>query len=215
MELKCPVRRCANASARAAAGGCCRYALPLSKARPQETSALSEPDFRQRGCRSARPFSCGSGFLVRSRIHYHSLARVERTSMPHDLPKAYEPGAIEPRWAEYWVREKLFHVETPRRGFGKARLHPDSAAAQRDRASAHGPHAQPDGDGHHRPLAPHARVHHAVAAGHGPRRHRDPGDGGAAIGGGGQEPPRHRAARPSSSGCGAGRSSTAAPSWSR
>ncbi len=33
--------------------------------------------------------------------------------MPHDLPKAYEPGAIEPRWAEYWVREKLFYVETP------------------------------------------------------------------------------------------------------
>jgi valyl-tRNA synthetase len=33
--------------------------------------------------------------------------------MPHDLPKAYEPGAIEPRWAEYWVRENLFHVETP------------------------------------------------------------------------------------------------------
>jgi valyl-tRNA synthetase len=33
--------------------------------------------------------------------------------MPHDLPKAYEPGAIEPRWAEYWVREKLFHVDTP------------------------------------------------------------------------------------------------------
>ena len=33
--------------------------------------------------------------------------------MPHDLPKAYEPGEIEPRWAEYWVREQLFHVETP------------------------------------------------------------------------------------------------------
>jgi hypothetical protein len=33
--------------------------------------------------------------------------------MPHELPKAYEPGAIEKRWAEYWVREKLFHVETP------------------------------------------------------------------------------------------------------
>ena len=33
--------------------------------------------------------------------------------MPHDLPKAYEPGAIEPRWAEYWVHEKLFHVELP------------------------------------------------------------------------------------------------------
>ncbi len=33
--------------------------------------------------------------------------------MPHELPKAYEPGAIEARWAEYWVREKLFHVGTP------------------------------------------------------------------------------------------------------
>src|SRR3984885_2327796 len=39
--------------------------------------------------------------------------------MPHDLPKAYEPGAIEPRWAEYWVRENLFHVETPRAGSGQ------------------------------------------------------------------------------------------------
>ncbi len=33
--------------------------------------------------------------------------------MPHELPKAYEPGAIEARWAEYWAREKLFHVDTP------------------------------------------------------------------------------------------------------
>ncbi len=33
--------------------------------------------------------------------------------MAHELPKAYDPGAIEQRWAEYWVREKLFHVETP------------------------------------------------------------------------------------------------------
>jgi valyl-tRNA synthetase len=36
--------------------------------------------------------------------------------MPHELPKAYEPGAIETRWAEYWVQEKLFHVETPQPG---------------------------------------------------------------------------------------------------
>ncbi|HEX7423560.1 MAG TPA: valine--tRNA ligase [Terriglobales bacterium] len=36
--------------------------------------------------------------------------------MPHELPKAYEPGAIETRWAEYWVQEKLFHVETPALG---------------------------------------------------------------------------------------------------
>ena len=36
--------------------------------------------------------------------------------MPHDLPKAYEPGAIEARWADYWVQEKLFHVDTPSAG---------------------------------------------------------------------------------------------------
>src|SRR5499427_8396784 len=36
--------------------------------------------------------------------------------MDHELPKAYEPGAIETRWAEYWIREKLFHVETPAPG---------------------------------------------------------------------------------------------------
>src|SRR5256886_15059452 len=35
------------------------------------------------------------------------------TNMPHDLPKAYEPGAIEARWAELWVKEKLFSVDTP------------------------------------------------------------------------------------------------------
>ncbi len=33
--------------------------------------------------------------------------------MPHELPKSYEPGAIELRWADYWVREKLFSVPTP------------------------------------------------------------------------------------------------------
>ncbi|MFQ5663807.1 MAG: valine--tRNA ligase [Terriglobia bacterium] len=29
----------------------------------------------------------------------------------HDIPKAYEPGAIEPRWAQLWVEEKLFTPE--------------------------------------------------------------------------------------------------------
>jgi len=33
--------------------------------------------------------------------------------MPHDLPKSYDPTAIEDRWAEYWVREKLFTVPSP------------------------------------------------------------------------------------------------------
>jgi valyl-tRNA synthetase len=33
--------------------------------------------------------------------------------MPHELPKSYEPGAIETRWAEYWVKERLFSAPTP------------------------------------------------------------------------------------------------------
>jgi valyl-tRNA synthetase len=33
--------------------------------------------------------------------------------MPHDLPKAYDPTAIEDKWAEYWVREKLFAQPAP------------------------------------------------------------------------------------------------------
>jgi len=36
--------------------------------------------------------------------------------MPHELPKSYEPGAIETRWAEYWVKEKLFSTPTPAPG---------------------------------------------------------------------------------------------------
>src|SRR6202166_4156498 len=33
--------------------------------------------------------------------------------MAHDLPKSYEPGAIETRWADYWIKEKLFSVKAP------------------------------------------------------------------------------------------------------
>src|SRR6202047_3759024 len=36
--------------------------------------------------------------------------------MPHELSKAYQPGDIEKRWAEYWIREKLFSVKTPPAG---------------------------------------------------------------------------------------------------
>ena len=36
--------------------------------------------------------------------------------MPHELPKAYEPRAIEKRWADYWIQEKLFSVPTPPEG---------------------------------------------------------------------------------------------------
>jgi valyl-tRNA synthetase len=42
--------------------------------------------------------------------------------MPHDLPKAYDPTAIEDRWAEYWVREKLFAQPTPNTANQQERL---------------------------------------------------------------------------------------------
>src|SRR5580698_2619397 len=38
--------------------------------------------------------------------------------MPHDLPKSYDPTAIEDHWAEYWVRENLFAQPTPKTGEG-------------------------------------------------------------------------------------------------
>jgi valyl-tRNA synthetase len=34
--------------------------------------------------------------------------------MPHELPKAYDPAAIEERWAEYWVQERLFDTKAER-----------------------------------------------------------------------------------------------------
>ena len=34
--------------------------------------------------------------------------------MSYELPKAYDPSVIEERWAEYWVREHLFDVPTPK-----------------------------------------------------------------------------------------------------
>ncbi len=43
-----------------------------------------------------------------------------------ELPKAYDPAAIEARWAEYWVRERLFEVKTP-----------DPAALDKLRAEGH------------------------------------------------------------------------------
>jgi valyl-tRNA synthetase len=34
--------------------------------------------------------------------------------MSHELPKAYDPSVIEERWAEYWAKERLFDVSTPK-----------------------------------------------------------------------------------------------------
>ncbi|HEY1904123.1 MAG TPA: valine--tRNA ligase [Terracidiphilus sp.] len=45
--------------------------------------------------------------------------------MPHDLPKAYDPTAIEDHWAEYWVRENLFAQPTPEQvPASEASVHP-------------------------------------------------------------------------------------------
>ncbi len=42
--------------------------------------------------------------------------------MPRELPKAYDPAAIEDRWAEYWVKERLF--DTKAEDVGKSAAHP-------------------------------------------------------------------------------------------
>jgi valyl-tRNA synthetase len=41
------------------------------------------------------------------------------SSSRRELPKAYDPAAIEERWAEYWVRERLFDVKKPELGAGE------------------------------------------------------------------------------------------------
>jgi valyl-tRNA synthetase len=40
--------------------------------------------------------------------------------MSYELPKTYDPSAIEVRWAEHWIREKQFSVKTPERGSQEA-----------------------------------------------------------------------------------------------
>jgi valyl-tRNA synthetase len=45
--------------------------------------------------------------------------------MSHELPKAYDPSVIEERWAEYWVRERLFDVPTP-----ESKLSPSAGSTQ-------------------------------------------------------------------------------------
>ena len=52
--------------------------------------------------------------LLENKGQTHGGARTD--PMPHDLPKAYDPTAIEDRWAEYWVSEKLFAQPAPAAG---------------------------------------------------------------------------------------------------
>ena len=36
--------------------------------------------------------------------------------MPREIAKTYEPKQIEPRWAEYWVKEELFKADPGKAG---------------------------------------------------------------------------------------------------
>src|SRR5207248_5164228 len=62
---------------------------------------------------------------------------------------------------------------------GASSVHAASTASECDWAAAHGPHAQPDADGHYCALASHAGIPDAVAAADGSRGDRDADDGGA------------------------------------
>jgi valyl-tRNA synthetase len=48
-----------------------------------------------------------------ARVFSQNHRGLAKEKMPHDLPKAYDPTAIEDHWAAYWVREKLFAQPTP------------------------------------------------------------------------------------------------------
>ncbi len=92
-----------------------------------------------------------------------------------------------------------------RPGRHAARLRRADAAAQRDRLAPHGARAQLHARGRARPLAPHARVQHALAAGHRSRRHRHADRGRAAARARGQDAATTSGARSSSSASGSGR----------
>ncbi|HEY0758131.1 MAG TPA: valine--tRNA ligase [Acidisarcina sp.] len=62
--------------------------------------------------------------------------------MPQDLPKAYDPAAIEDHWAEYWVRERIFELAP------QPAIPPESSNVDPSPDSApESPGTQPRGDG--------------------------------------------------------------------
>ncbi len=103
-------------------------------------------------------------------------------NMSHELPKAYDPSALEERWAKYWAQERLFDVVTPentdetRKKF-TILLPP----AQCNGPSAHGAHAQPNRDGRSHPLASDVLRDCGLDSRNRPRRHCDADDGGTSA----------------------------------
>ncbi len=117
------------------------------------------------------------------------------------------PRRVEQRWQRRWDRGGLLPPAAGRRrseNFVDLR-----AAAERHRRAAHGPRAQRLDAGLPGPLAPDARLRHALAARLRPRRHLDPERRREAAARRGQLAPGDRAARRSSSAPGPGWRSTA------
>jgi valyl-tRNA synthetase len=57
-------------------------------------------------------FTCARSVLCYREI-WLGIVSGPLESMPRDLPKVYDPTAIEDRWAEYWVSERIFAAPTP------------------------------------------------------------------------------------------------------
>ena len=62
--------------------------------------------------RGIRVVRVAAGSMLSSEIGLHPGAGQEET-MPHDLPKTYDPAAIEERWAARWVSEELWRQAAP------------------------------------------------------------------------------------------------------
>ena len=109
--------------------------------------------------------------------------RRNSTTSPASMPSF--PAAFPRRWNSrkasslppsrrigipLWEKQRLFQGR-PRPLEPPQLLHP-AAAAQRHRHAAHGARVPAHADGRAHALSPHARLQHAVAARHRPRRHR-------------------------------------------
>ena len=110
---------------------------------------------------------------------------------------------------EGWVDAGYFKADRDQR---QAPVLDRAAAAERDRQPAHGPRARPHADGRADPAQAHAGLRGAVAARHGPRRHRHPDAWWRSSSPSTARPKRTSAASCSSTRCGTGSTTPAAPS---
>ena len=174
--------------------------------RPPDPAA-GQPGRRRQGAQGMRAGSA-RGTQVKSRIPPTRIGSDSNQKLESDpmimsdtpqqpglnsLSKSFEPAAIEAQWGPLW--EERGYARAGYRGTGEPKegepvvLHP-AAAAERDGHAAHGARVQPDHHGQPDALPPHARLQHAVGAGHRPCRHRHADRGGAPAAGAGPVAPR-------------------------